>query len=255
MIFLAGCTNSSGNSAAPAITSGPSAIVSISEDENGIVSIYITNPLSVSQDYLAAVDFYDNKGVVISEQATYFPEADPGATVRGQIIAPDDAVTYKLLGVDTKIGDTTYKVDYEMAVTAAPTPAPTLSSGDQAAINKMVEMNNYLSPLMTTFSNAAQSGDYATERSTAVSINDYIGENLPEMTQLASSATTQQAVTQEYVSSLEDLQTGMNEVIHAIDDYNSGDTAGATTLMNAAAQNIQDGTQHLQNVNADLTPN
>ena len=160
------------------------------------------------------------KGLSLASRLPISPEADPGATVRGQIIAPDDAVTYKLLGVDTKIGDTTYKVDYEMAVTAAPTPAPTLSSGDQAAINKMVEMNNYLSPLMTTFSNAAQSGDYATERSTAVSINDYIGENLPEMTQLASSATTQQAVTQEYVSSLEDLQTGMNEVIHAIDDYN-----------------------------------
>lgn len=135
----------------------------------------------------------------------------------------------------------------------ATTPITTIT-GDQAAMNKMVLMNNYLSPLMTSFGNAMQSGNYTTARSSAVSIKEYIDENLPEMRQLANETTSQQTVTQEYVWGLEDLQSGMNAVIPALDDYNSGNTTGGTPLLTAAGLDIQNATQYFQNINADLTP-
>jgi hypothetical protein len=112
----------------------------------------------------------------------------------------------------------------------------------------------HLEPIMKNYSAAMVSNDYATARSSAVEMQDYIRLNLPEMRQLANGTTIDRAAAQEYVASLEDWQTAMNQSVQGVDDYNSGDYAGAMALFNSTSQDIQSAARHVENTNADLQP-
>jgi hypothetical protein len=133
------------------------------------------------------------------------------------------------------------------------TIAPAISP-DQAALDKMQTMVMHLEPIMKNYSAAMVSNDYATARSSAVEMQDYIRLNLPEMRQLANGTTIDRAAAQEYVASLEDWQTAMNQSVQGVDDYNSGDYAGAMALFNSTSQDIQSAARHVENTNADLQP-
>lgn len=132
---------------------------------------------------------------------------------------------------------------------AAPSSSP---SGDQAAVAKMSEMNNWMSPTIQVIGDSATSGDYTKMGLNSALLKRYIDQNLPEMRQLAASATTKKAAAQEYVAFLEDLRTSSDLGVQATDKYNSGDISGSTNAMNAGSKYLDQASTHMKQAMALL---
>jgi hypothetical protein len=134
--------------------------------------------------------------------------------------------------------------------TYAPQSAVSSVSGDTAALAKMSEMNAWMTPPLEAFGDAAGSQDTVKIRINAVLLRAYIDQNLPEMRQLAAGATTKKSAAQEYIAFLEDVRTGSDLWIQAIDKINSGDIDGGTDLVFEGNTYLEKAQAHILRVNA-----
>jgi hypothetical protein len=119
------------------------------------------------------------------------------------------------------------------------------SNGDQAAINKMSEMNNWMSPTVSVIGDSLSSGEYTKAGLNAVLLRNYIDQNLPTMQQLANSATTKKAAAQEYLLYLNDLRSASNKVAQATDKYNAGNYEDSTNIILSGMTDLDNAKAHL----------
>jgi len=117
-ILCAGCVGGSASSkthaTTPATAAPPSTLVNITHNDDRLIIIDITNKGVYDQDYMAVVNFYDDRGVKIDSKGTKFPRANPGETVRAVMYPPSSADTYKLDGIATTINGKVYKIEYTL---------------------------------------------------------------------------------------------------------------------------------------------
>jgi hypothetical protein len=111
-------------------------------------------------------------------------------------------------------------------------------------------MNAWMTPPLEAFGDAAGSQDTVKIRINAVLLRAYIDQNLPEMRQLAAGATTKKSAAQEYIAFLEDVRTGSDLWIQAIDKINSGDIDGGTDLVFEGNTYLEKAQAHILRVNA-----
>jgi len=146
--------------------------------------------------------------------------------------------------------ETTPQIQTQTPIRTATTISTT--GGDQAAINKMIEMNDWMAPTMQVIGDSASSGDYLKMGLNALLLEKYINKNLPEMRQLANGASSKKAAALEYVSALEDIRTSADLAVQATDKYNSGDIDGATQLLLEGNSYTTKASAHLRTSNALL---
>ena len=134
-----------------------------------------------------------------------------------------------------------------VTVLVTPTPAPIVVSsggGDEAALDKMIEMLTWIAPGLHVIGIYYEDRDYVSMGLNAAFLRDYIDKNLPEMRQLANGATTKKAAALEFVAYLEDLRTASDQSVQAADKYNSGDFAGGNATLNEVTNYMNKATAH-----------
>lgn len=123
-------------------------------------------------------------------------------------------------------------------------PQSTFANGDQAVLNKIIEMNNWMLPTIQVIGDSATSGDYIKMGLNAALLRQYIDKNIPEMKRLAEGATSKKAAAQEYIAFLENLRTSADLSLQATDKYNSGDIEGSTLSLNEGKSYIDQAMSH-----------
>ncbi|HNX18560.1 MAG TPA: DUF5362 family protein [Methanoregula sp.] len=118
-------------------------------------------------------------------------------------------------------------------------------NGDQAAIKKMSEMNDWMLPTVSVIGDSLTSGAYSKAGINAALLRNYIDQNLPTMQQLANDATTKKAAAQEYVLYLNDVRSASNKVVQAVDKYNAGDYDGSTSIVTSGMTDLDNAKVHL----------
>jgi hypothetical protein len=138
-------------------------------------------------------------------------------------------------------------------VESSPKPTTITSiSGDKAALDKMSEMNTWMSPTVSIIGDSLTNGDYLKAGLNAVLLRNYIDQSLPEMKQLVNGAGTKKAAAQEYVLYLNDVRSAADKVVRSADKYNAGDYEGSTSLSYSGITDLNNAQAHLSRSTALL---
>ncbi|MEN6442848.1 MAG: hypothetical protein ABFC71_03755 [Methanoregula sp.] len=132
-----------------------------------------------------------------------------------------------------------------------PTTITTIS-GEKAALDKMSEMNTWMSPTVRIIGDSLTNGDYLKAGLNAVLLRNYIDQNLPEMKQLTNGAGTKKAAAQEYILYLNDVRSAADKVVLSVDKYNAGDHDGSTSLSYSGITDLNNAQVHLSRSTALL---
>jgi tetratricopeptide (TPR) repeat protein len=137
-----------------------------------------------------------------------------------------------------------YRKAREIALMSVSTSSST-QSGDQLALEKLVEMSNWITHTMGAISEDLTSGEFYKAGFKAIHLKNYIDLNLPEMRQLAEGAVKSKTALLEFIGHLEDNLCYADFVVQGADKQGSGDFVGCSNAFSEASNYASKSAHHL----------
>jgi hypothetical protein len=121
--------------------------------------------------------------------------------------------------------------------------------GDQAVMEKIKEIIEWIPPTSEFIGNAAKSGDYLKMGINSALLRMYIDKNLPEMKQLVKRAVKRRKIAKEFIAMLEDLRAQQDFNVKAVDKYHAHEIDEGIQLLNKGREYSIKAMEHLNRVN------
>jgi hypothetical protein len=119
---------------------------------------------------------------------------------------------------------------------------------DQAPLNKMYEMSAFVTSTDGNIADNLAGHSYVTARKNAILQRDYIDKNLPEMKQLANSATSKKAALLEFIEYLVVSRDASDKVAQIGDDVFSEGGTNLNSALEPVLWDLDQANVHLEQV-------